>query len=588
MKFKLLFCLLLILYVSGFAQNADSLKKQIQQVTTDTAKITLLNKLATVYAQQGRGKEAIEAYGKVVFLAKRNRALLAKTYNGIGSVEADLGRNAEALKAYQSGLKFTSENDFSLKADINKNIGALYLSWKKLDDALKYDNIAEYFAIKGKDERTVADLANNKGAVYEQKQQFDKAQNNYQKALRFYLKEKINDRICLTYNNLAILAKVQKQFKLATDYYVLAVTFATKADNKWLTAAIGNNLGNLLSETGEYERADIELNNALKLENEIKAGELIPETLENIADNEKRRGNFKKAFEYMKLTAAEKSKFINLENTKELTQLQEEFDAVNRQKKIELLSKESKIHQLTLSKKNTTILLISGAFLAIGFISFLAFSRYKLRHESKIKLATADAKSQVQEEKLRISRELHDNIGAQLSFINGSIQSLASADIGNQQLQQTQQVTQNTIKELRSTVWLINQQEFDLDAFVVKLREYLKPYYGSKPEIKIDNQSDKDYVLEPIIATNLFRIIQELVNNALKYSEANELVVNFNAVEGSLKVTVVDDGIGYDSSTKSSGYGLRNIEERIKTIGGNHKVTTSLGDGTRFVLNIPI
>lgn len=588
MKSKVLFCLLLILYTSVFAQKADSLKLQLQQTKSDEEKIILLNKLATFYAQRGKGKEAIEAYHEIVFLAKKNNTLIAKTYNEIGNVEADLGKNAEALKAYQNGLRFTPENNFSLQAIINKNIGALYLSWKKLDDALKYDNIAEKFAIKANDARTIADLANNKGAVYEQKSQFDKAQKSYQKALQFYLKENINDKVCLTYNNLAILAKVQKQFKLAIDYYALAVSFAAKANNKWLTAAIGNNLGNLLSEMGEYERADIELSKALNLEKEINAAELLPETLENIADNEKRRGNFKKAFEYMKLTAIEKSKFINLESTKELAKLQEEFDAVNRQKKIELLDKENKIHQLTLSKKNTTILLISGAFVAIGFIGFLAFSRYKLRQESKIKLATAEAKNQIQEEKLRISRELHDNIGAQLNFINGSIQSLASADSGNQQLQQTQQVTQNTIKELRSTVWLINQQQFDLDAFVVKLREYLKPYYGGKPKISIENQSDKDYILEPIIATNLFRMIQELVNNALKYAEANELIVNVSARQSMLEVTVQDDGIGYDSNIKTSGYGLRNIKARANAIGGSYRVDTSIGSGTKFHLSIPI
>jgi signal transduction histidine kinase len=591
MKARLLICIFSLFSAGNFyviASETDSLKTKIQQANSHTEKTTLLNKLASVYAQQGKGEDAIATYKQVIALAKKNKTLISQTYNEIGNVEADLGKNADALKAYQNGLKFTDENNFPLLAIINKNIGALYLSWKKFDDALKYDNIAEEFAIKANDDRIVADLANNKGAVYEQKLQFDKAQKNYKKALSFYLKENINDRICLTYNNLAILAKVQKQFKLAAQYYELAVRFAAKANNKWLTAAIGNNLGNLLSEMGQYEQSEKELNKALTLEKEINAGELIPETLENIADNEKRRGNFKKAFEYLKLTAEEKSKFINLENTKELTKLQEEFDVANKQKKIELLSKESKIHQLTVSKKNTIILLISGVFIALGLISFLAFSRYKLRQESKIKLANAETKNKIQEEKLRISQELHDNIGAQLSFINGSIQSLAATDYNNQTLQQTQQITQNTIKELRSTVWLINQQEFLLEEFVVKLREYVKPYYGSKPAISIVNQSDKDYILEPIIATNLFRIIQELVNNAIKHSEADELEVNLVATQHNLKVAVKDNGTGYDLSAKSAGYGLKNIQARVNAVKGDYTVDTAIGSGTKIQLNIPI
>ncbi|MFC5282383.1 sensor histidine kinase [Pedobacter alpinus] len=194
----------------------------------------------------------------------------------------------------------------------------------------------------------------------------------------------------------------------------------------------------------------------------------------------------------------------------------------------------------------------------------------------------------MQEEKLRISRELHDNIGAQLSFINGSIQSMANADSKNEQLQHTQQVTQNTIKELRSTVWLINQQEFGLEEFVVKLREYLKPYYGSKPNIGIVNQSDKDYSIEPIIATNLFRIIQELVNNAIKHAEANTLEVKLVAEQNKLIVSVKDDGKGYDLNAKLAGYGLKNIQVRVKTMNATCNIDTAISSGTEIYLTIPI
>lgn len=106
-------------------------------------------------------------------------------------------------------------------------------------------------------------------------------------------------------------------------------------------------------------------------------------------------------------------------------------------------------------------------------------------------------------------------------------------------MQHIQQVTQNTIKELRSTVWLINQQEFSLEEFVVKLGEYLKPYYGSKTKISIIDQSDKDYSLEPIIATNLFRILQELVNNVIQHSSANELKLSFTVSPPKQTVKIV-------------------------------------------------
>ncbi|OAQ41810.1 hypothetical protein A5893_01450 [Pedobacter psychrophilus] len=571
------FTILLLLNSYVFAQK--------KSVNGDLKK---LNAVAIQLVKDGKSVEAISVYQNILKLATDSGIVKAETLNEIGNLYADMGENLKSLTSYLEGLKFVPENDNLLNATINKNIGALYLSWKKLDNALKYDLIAEDYAIKAKDERMIADLANNKGAVYEQKFQFVKANSNYKKALKYYLNNGINDRICLTYNNLAILSKVQKDFNQSANYYQKSVDYAAKADSKWLTAAIGNNLGNLLSEMGRYKEGDAALLIALKLEQEIKAGELIPETLENLVNNETRIGNFKKAFDYMKLMITEKDKFINTENTKEVALLQEQFEAVKKQKQIEILNKEGKIQQLTLVKRNTTIGLIIGAFFVFVIISVLIFSRYKLNQESKLKLATAETKNQVQEEKLRISQELHDNIGAQLSFINSSISTLSAIDKENIQLKETQTITQNTIRELRSTVWLINGQEFSLDEFVIKLRDYVKPYHTGKPHITIEDEFEGNVILQPIIATNLFRIIQEVVNNAIKYADATALNILFRNNYEDLELLITDNGKGFDVNTKANGYGLKNIHSRVQNINGKHQIESKIGEGTQVKLNIPV
>lgn len=586
MRLTLLICLSIVL--SAFAQPIDSLKNELNHAKTDGEKILILNNLAQTYAKLGKGKEAIAAYRTVVSLAKNNKSLIAQTYNEIGNVESDLGNNPQALKAYHNALKIAGDSDFSLIAKINKNIGALYLSWKKFDDALKYASIAEEFAVKANDSRTIADLANNKGAAYEQKFQYAKAKNNYQKALSFYLKEKINDRICLTYNNLAVLAKVQNQFKEAATYYQQAVDYASKTENKWLTAAIANNLGSLFTEMDAFDKSDQQLQKALKLEHEINANELIYQTLENLAINEKKKGNFKKAYEYMLLNAKAKDEYINLENTAELAKLQEEFDATNKQKKIELLAKESKIQQLTLAKKNTTIAIIMGIFLALGLITSLGFSRYKIRQDSKIKLAKIESKSKLQEEKLRISRELHDNVGAQLSFISTFISALSDRHSNDEELQEINHITRNTIRDLRSTVWLINKQTFRLDEFVIKLRDYVKPFHALKPHISITNESDENVFLDSLLATNLFRIIQETVNNTIKHAEANELSIAIKVLGNQLKLSMSDNGKGFDMQQQADGCGLKNICDRVESLRGTCEFASAIGKGTQIEIKIPI
>ena len=112
----------------------------------------------------------------------------------------------------------------------------------------------------------------------------------------------------------------------------------------------------------KFAEGNEKLQEALALEKEIDAKELTQETLENLADNEKRRGNYQAAFQYLKDAAAAKSNFINIENTKEVAQLKEQFEAEKKEKKIELLNKESKIQHLTLSRKNQTINIIIAIF----------------------------------------------------------------------------------------------------------------------------------------------------------------------------------------------------------------------------------
>lgn len=590
MKIKLLIFLLLILNIKSLfatVKTTDSLKSEIGKAKKNEEKIRLLNELAGDYVRQGKGKDAVYCYTKVITLAKADAILKAQTYNEIGNVESDLGNNTQALKAYHLGLKAADGRDFSLIAKINKNIGALYLSWKKFDDALKYANIAEDFAIKAKDKRTVADLANNKGAAYEQKLQYATAKANYQKALRFYLAEKIDDRICLTYNNLAVLAKVQFKFKEAAAFYELAVRYGSKTENKWVTAAIANNLGSLFTEMNDFKRSDEELQRALKIEKEINAGELIYQTLENLAINEKKKGNFKKAYEYMLLNAEAKDKYINVENTNELAKLQEEFDGANKQKKIELLAKETKIQQLTLGKKNTTIAIIIGVFIALGLITTLLFSRYKIRQESKIKVATIETKSKVQEEKLRISKELHDNVGAQLTFINMAISNLSKRNANDKELQEINHITQTTIRELRSTVWLINKQVFSLDEFVMRLREYIKPLHIGKLKIIIQDESAENLSLEPLMATNLFRVLQEVVNNAIKHADATELNIGIRGLANRLEINISDNGKGFDLAQQTYGCGLQNICDRVESLNGTCEFVSAIAKGTQINIKIP-
>ncbi|WP_017256986.1 tetratricopeptide repeat-containing sensor histidine kinase [Pedobacter arcticus] len=533
-----------------------------------------------------------------IFVQLNRKADMANQLNNIGTCYWKLNKNLEAIKYYQKTLSIIDElGDDAEPKKLNTflNIGLVFEDLKSHDQATKYFKKVIPLAKKYQLTKSLRDAYNNLGNVYLNTKQYQKALYYYKLSLPLALKSDDAEAKGIAYGNIATSLINLKRYEEAEESIKLSDKEYQSIGNKEGIASNLVNYAQLLAETKKINEADIALKKAMQIANKNNFVDIKQSVFESMAEVSKLKGEFTDAYIKQDSAYQLQNKNYNVESNRQIADLEVKYRTAEKEREILKNRTQLLVADAKIEKRNYWLIIASVSVLLLAFGAFLIYrnsilKQQKLKEEAvyKVTIAQEQTKNQIQEEKLRISRELHDNIGAQLSFINGSIQSLASADSENQQLQQTQQVTRNTIKELRSTVWLINQQEFDLDTFVVKLREYLKPYYGSKPLIDIQNQSDKDYILEPIMATNLFRIMQELVNNALKYSEANELLVNVNAEQNMLNVTVQDDGIGYDSNAKPTGYGLKNIETRVKAISGNYKVDTSIGSGTKFHLSIPI
>ena len=86
----------------------------------------------------------------------------------------------------------------------------------------------------------------------------------------------------------------------------------------------------------------------------------------------------------------------------------------------------------------------------------------------------------------------------------------------------------------------------------------------------------------------VYRIIQEQVNNIIKYSRAKQVNILLGSTASGIKIKIEDDGVGFDSSKKSKGIGFRNIESRINLYGGNMEISSSAGNGCTLEVWIPL
>ena len=110
----------------------------------------------------------------------------------------------------------------------------------------------------------------------------------------------------------------------------------------------------------------------------------------------------------------------------------------------------------------------------------------------------------------------------------------------------------------------------------------------TKVAIKIKHDIE-DVKMTEVMEDHLFRIVQELISNLLRHSKATEVEVYLKKTEDFYQLRFVDDGLGFDmNEKKSSGFGLRNIKERISALGGNVRIISFPNQGTSVEIRVPL
>ncbi|MBU5593916.1 sensor histidine kinase [Amphibacillus sp. MSJ-3] len=196
------------------------------------------------------------------------------------------------------------------------------------------------------------------------------------------------------------------------------------------------------------------------------------------------------------------------------------------------------------------------------------------------------------EERNRLARELHDSVSQELfaaSMLVSAINEIAT-DESQQLMQVLGQIEQ-----------MIQQAQLEMRALLLHLRPIALKNHSLKEGIdqllselieKIPisiNWHLEDLHLNRAVEDHLFRILQESLSNALRHSKANQLDVLFIAREGIAILSVVDDGVGFDSEKEQSGsYGLTNMQERTMEIGGQFRIVSLPGQGTKVTVRVPI
>jgi two-component system NarL family sensor kinase len=519
-------------------------------------------------------------------------------YNSLGKAYSQLGKSIEALKYYQLAIKMAEvANDKQYIGKINKNIGALYEEQKNFNQALAYYDKAQDIALAIKDESLLADCYNNRGIVYEQQFKYNDALIVYKKALAIYEKLNKTDRIALSLNNIGIVYKFLHKFPESLKYYGRSLQYSEKLGDKFFVAANFNNMGNVYALMHNYPKA-IEFNaKGLKIAEEIKATNIVVEALGSLADDYAGLGDLKKAYQFKNKYIAANDEYINLERSKQLAEMQTVYETDKKERQIITLKLDKQIaslnmarQDLSLQKKNYQIFAITA--IALCLASFGYFYNYRQRVKQQLDKERAITETENQE-RTRIAKDVHDDMGAGLSKIilmAGMVENRMNADgTSIKEISTITQISKELVDNMRDLIWVLNPENATLDNLASRIREHCTDYLdGLTVKTEFDIQDDIPVIkISQQAQRNIFMTIKEALNNCIKHADCDKISISLSYKDGLLSINITDSGKGFDmGELKRSGNGLRNMQQRIQSVGGSFNISSILGKGTTIQTNI--
>ncbi|MGC8596133.1 MAG: sensor histidine kinase [Candidatus Kryptoniota bacterium] len=222
-----------------------------------------------------------------------------------------------------------------------------------------------------------------------------------------------------------------------------------------------------------------------------------------------------------------------------------------------------------------------------GSIRFIELRRVKRR------LRQLEHEQALEHERSRISKDLHDEVGSSLTkiIILCELSKKSKGKSISSNLENVSVTAREIIDNMSQIIWAIDPKNDTLENTLSYVREYIAGTFELlSRRIAINFPLNiPPVVVSPEFRRNVFLTIKESLNNAIKYSSANQICTDASIENDRLNIRISDNGVGFDLHTMSGfGNGLKNMRSRIENIGGTLVVESRIGQGTTISFSVPI
>jgi len=548
------------------AQNSKELIDSINSINFEEM-VSDLDKSTKIFSDNlNRARKIIYPKGEGV------------TLSNLALVQYLKGNYDKSTQYHIEAIKIFSDNQMYKELSNEYGEFGYQLKRRNLIRAITYMQIA----IKTADEHSVpkkfkSKLYDNYGVLKEMQNDADSAIYFYKKALEIKKTNKDSVGIPYSLNKIAVLKASQDKFSEAFGYLNLSDSYRDKEFGNFGRMENLSFRADFLKMQKRTDEAIYAYEKAIKMAEEIDYAYMVLYCYKNLTELYKQKNQFEKALLYHQKYTTYKDSINNSETDAKVAQLEiafetEQKDKLLAQNQFEIKSKTQQLTFLLI----TLVLLIA---IIIGVYKFQQQRRKRVIQELEYKnqIQNSQLEKKMFSEKLNISRELHDNIGSQLTFLISSLDNITYSERSNillPKLEKLKDFSRDALFDLRSTIWAMKQKDGDLEKLVLKINETIQRINSSVGNtfINVENNIRDNKILSSTQMLNLFRIVQEALQNSIKYSLAKEVKIIFSEIKNGFELKIADNGIGFNIENEINGNGMLNMKTRCELAGGNFNI----------------
>ncbi len=593
-----------LIFASRIAEATSTIREAINLAKSNGDFTGLGNSyviLTKIYANTGN-LDSMEIAGSLAMEAakiSKDNFVRTMALNFIGSAKASKGDYAAAIKVLLECLKLCEEiRDTVTAGSCLGNIANVHSSMKNNREALKYFFMSLERKKLNRRYREVAISYSNIGTTYKHMDKLDSAKYYYLEA--YAIADSLNENFLLgtITNNLADIFEAENNLDSSLFYNRISFEKNTLLKNKtsiilnlYQTGSLYMKMANAKGDVSFYRKAIDKFNEGLAVAQEIEDKENMVKGYRLLSMANENLKQFEQSLKYLIISYDLNDSIKNNKFTEEIAEMQTKYETEKKENEITKLNAEKELSTVRLARRQTLNYSLAAMVLLI-LLSAVAIYRnvQKKRHAEK-QVAVLEKQNAIETMRSKIASDVHDDMGAGLTkmglYSEQLLKSKTVTESEKQLLERISLQSKEAIDGMREIIWASNPANDNLRSMLSFMRQYIDRFFDGtdiRPVINFPHETG-EVVLHPEVRRNLFLILKESLNNAVKYSGSDKVDVDFNNENENFNLNIRDYGKGMDDRPKNDfSNGLRNMEMRAQQIQSAFRLIAEPGKGVHIVV----